>query len=191
MNDSSAQSSPNGLRAGSPRAKKSIAATLAVAALAAAGCQTRDARDEHGEHAPAAVAAAPAGSAAAARVGSAAPAAPGSAAPAAPAGSAGSANRDPQYAADIDALCNSIERADAVGHTAQEQQVMVAMWLGDNIHTAAARAFLVQMQPLVGDAKADALDAERARVGLATCPLAAVWRASASPGGSAERLSAP
>ncbi len=88
------------------------------------------------------------------------------------------ADVDPAYAADIDALCNAVVRSGADKLAPTEQTVTIAMWLGSNLKTAEVRAFLVRVQPLVGNAKADALDAERARAGLATCPLAAIWRAS-------------
>jgi hypothetical protein len=92
---------------------------------------------------------------------------------------------EPAYAADIDALCNAIARSGADKLAPGDQTVTVAMWLGANLKTADARAFLVRTQPLVGNAKADALDAERARAGLTTCPLAAVWRESEAGSGSA------
>ncbi len=60
--------------------------------------------------------------------------------------------------------------------------VTIATWLSANLETPEARAFLVQIQPLEGIPKADALDAEAHRFGLASCPLAAEWRASPRPG---------
>jgi hypothetical protein len=142
MNDSSAQSSPKWLRAGSPRAEKWTATALAVAIAVGAiavggGCGHQDA-----------------------------------------------ITVDPAYAADIDALCNSLERSGADKLQGNDRKVVSAMWLGKNLTSADARTFLVKIQPLVGDAKAQALDAEAKRVGLAACPLAGVWRAPAPGSGS-------
>ena len=87
---------------------------------------------------------------------------------------------DPAYAADIGAICDALHRSNADQLSVSARTVTVAMWLGDNLKTAEARAFLVRTQPLIGDAKASALEAEQARVGLAACPLALAWRAAAA-----------
>jgi hypothetical protein len=44
------------------------------------------------------------------------------------------------------------------------------------LQTPESRQFLIKIQPLVGDAKADALEDEAKRVGLSGCALAAQWR---------------
>jgi hypothetical protein len=160
MNDSWAQSSPFGQRAGRPGAKKSIAVAVLVTLAA---CQTASTDSTPTTQ-------------------------PGSASKPAATKPVPAAAVTPAYTADIEALCNAISRAHAEGLTSQEAQVTVAMWLGDNIHTADARAFLVRIQPLAGDAKADALDVERGRVGLDVCPLAATWR---TPANGSARLSTP
>ncbi len=87
---------------------------------------------------------------------------------------------DPAYAADIGAICDALHRSNADQLSVSARTVTVAMWLGDNLKTAEARAFLVRTQPLIGDAKAAALEAEQAKVGLAACPLALAWRAAAT-----------
>jgi hypothetical protein len=80
------------------------------------------------------------------------------------------------YAKDIDALCDSVARSGADKIEPDARQLTIANWLGANLQTPESRKFLVRIQPLVGDAKANALEAEAKRVGLAGCALAAEWR---------------
>jgi hypothetical protein len=80
------------------------------------------------------------------------------------------------YRADVDNLCDVLKRSGADQLTAGEQPPVIAMWLGPNIKTAAGHNFLVTIAPLQGTVKADALEAEAKRVGIASCPLAAEWR---------------
>jgi hypothetical protein len=99
------------------------------------------------------------------------------------AGSAGSAGGSPtgpiaaDYRLDIENLCDVMKRSGADQLSPSERNPTIAMWLGPNIKTQAAHTFLVQIQPLQGADKANALDAEATRVGLASCALAAEWRA--------------
>jgi hypothetical protein len=78
------------------------------------------------------------------------------------------------YTADIEKLCNVIQLSGAPDDDAQT--LTTANWLAANLTTAESRKFLVSIQPLVGPAKADALDAEAKRVGLVGCALSALWR---------------
>jgi hypothetical protein len=94
---------------------------------------------------------------------------------AAPAPAAPAAATAP-YAKDIDNLCNAVARSKSDQFPAGERAVPIAMWLGDTLKTDEARAFLVRIQPLNGEAKARALDDEARRVGLSGCPLSAEWR---------------
>jgi hypothetical protein len=80
------------------------------------------------------------------------------------------------YRADIDNLCDVLKRSGADQLTPGEQQPVIAMWLGPNIKTTPGHNFLVTIAPLQGAAKADALEVEAKRVGIANCPLAAQWR---------------
>jgi hypothetical protein len=80
------------------------------------------------------------------------------------------------YKADINSLCDAIRLSGAESKPKDEQWTVVAMWLGPAIKTNEGREFLVAIQPLQGEAKALALETEAKRVGLATCPLATVWR---------------
>jgi hypothetical protein len=80
------------------------------------------------------------------------------------------------YKADIDNLCNVLERSGADKLSPGEQQPVIAMWLGPNIKTKAGHDFLISIAPAQGVAKADALDGEAKRVGIANCRLAAEWR---------------
>jgi hypothetical protein len=80
------------------------------------------------------------------------------------------------YRADIENLCDAMVRSGATQRPADEHTLVVATWLGSNLQTEEAHQYLVQIQPLTGDAKAAALEAEAQRVGLARCALADVWR---------------
>lgn len=80
------------------------------------------------------------------------------------------------YKSDIDKLCNVVERAGATGLAEYDKIYVTSQWLPQNLETEDSRKFLIRIQPLQGAPKADALDAEAKRVGLASCPLAADWR---------------
>ncbi len=81
------------------------------------------------------------------------------------------------YRADIEALCDVIARSNSSDLQGANRRYQVAVWLGANLHTDEARAFLAKIQPLQGAAKADALDDEARKVGLSNCTLAGEWRA--------------
>ena len=80
------------------------------------------------------------------------------------------------YAKDIEAL---VRGHDPVGRRqdSDARTLTIANWLAANLTTPESRKFLVQIQPLAGEAKAQALETEAKRVGLAGCALAAEWRA--------------
>jgi hypothetical protein len=78
------------------------------------------------------------------------------------------------YAGDIEKLCDVIRLSGAPDDDAQT--LTTANWLAANLTTQESRKFLISIQPLVGGAKADALDAEAKRVGLPGCALSALWR---------------
>jgi hypothetical protein len=79
-----------------------------------------------------------------------------------------------EYAADIGALCDCIARSGAADD--DSRTLTIANWLAANLKTAESRKFLVQIQPLGGEAKARALEDEAHRVGLPACALATEWR---------------
>jgi hypothetical protein len=123
-----------------------------------------------------------------------APAAPAPAAPPAPAPAASApapspdpaptAPADPApgappkaYAGDIQKLCDVVRLSGAETESPDDRRLPIATWLAANLTTAESRQFLARIQPLGGVDKADALDAEARRVGLAGCALAAEWRA--------------
>lgn len=81
------------------------------------------------------------------------------------------------YANDIAALCDSVVRSGADKVDEDARALTIANWLGANLKSPDSRQFLVKIQPLVGEAKATALDTEAKRVGLSGCALAAEWRA--------------
>ena len=81
------------------------------------------------------------------------------------------------YAKDIEALCDVIARSNAPDD--DSRMLLIANWLAANLTTPESRHFLIKIQPLVGDQKAAALDAEAKRVGVAKCALADVWRTPA------------
>lgn len=80
------------------------------------------------------------------------------------------------YAGDIAKICDVVVRSGAAQLAGPDRMYATATWLAANLETAEARAFLARIQPLEGAAKADALDGEARRVGLATCTLAGDWR---------------
>jgi hypothetical protein len=84
------------------------------------------------------------------------------------------------YRGDIGALCDVMKQSGADQQPADARQAIVAMWLGPHITTDDGRNFLIAIQPLRGEAKAQALESEARRVGLGGCPLANEWRGSAS-----------
>jgi hypothetical protein len=102
-------------------------------------------------------------------------------APPAPAGDPVGVGAGSAYAADMENLCNVVERSGAGSAHPNDRAYLVATWLGTRLTTQDARKFLAQIQPLDGDAKATALETEAKRVGLAGCPLAAEWRKPKTP----------
>ncbi len=85
-----------------------------------------------------------------------------------------------EYANDIAALCDSVARSGADKVDEDARTLTIANYLGANLKTAESRQFLVQIQPLVGEPKATALENEAKRVGLPGCALAAEWRTPAT-----------
>jgi hypothetical protein len=81
-----------------------------------------------------------------------------------------------EYREDITSLCDVVHLSEADKLPPEERMPSIAMWLGPHIKTPEGHDFLVSIQPLVGEAKAQALEAEARRVGLAGCALAAEWR---------------
>jgi hypothetical protein len=84
------------------------------------------------------------------------------------------------YRLDIENLCDAVVRSGADQRPAAEHPLLIARWLGDHLQTDEAHQYLVQIQPLIGEAKAQALEAEAQRVGLPRCALADQWRVPAS-----------
>ncbi len=85
-------------------------------------------------------------------------------------------NVDAAYTGDIEKLCDVVARSGSTDLDQNDRVFKIATWLGTNLETGDARKFLAKIQPLKGAAKADALDAEAKRVGIASCALAAEWR---------------
>lgn len=128
-----------------------------AALLVAVGCQNKDTGTK---------ASAPTGSA---------PVAP--AAPTAPV----TTRSDEPYKNDVSKVCNVVELAGATEHASSDRAYLVATYLGKNLQTSDAQKWLASIQHLNGNAKADALEQEARRVGLASCALAAEWRSPPSP----------
>jgi hypothetical protein len=80
------------------------------------------------------------------------------------------------YAGDIQKLCDVVQLSGVAGNPAEDRRLPIANWLAANLTTGESRQFLARIQPLVGNDKADALEAEARRVGLPGCALAAEWR---------------
>jgi len=85
------------------------------------------------------------------------------------------------YRSDIENLCDAVVRSGADQLPAGEHALAIAGWLGTHLQTQEAHKYLVRIQPLVGEPKAAALEAEARRVGLPSCALAAEWRVAAPP----------
>jgi len=95
-------------------------------------------------------------------------------------GSAGPPVSEP-YRSDIENLCDSIARSGADQLRAGERALTIASWLAANFQTEEAHAYMARIQPLTGEPKAAALEAEARRVGLPGCALAAEWRNAPPP----------
>jgi hypothetical protein len=91
-------------------------------------------------------------------------------------GAAPKAEVNEAYRADIANLCDVVHLSEADKLPPGDRAPTIAMWLGPHIKTAEGRDFLVTIQPLVGESKAQALETEARRVGLPSCALAAEWR---------------
>lgn len=86
------------------------------------------------------------------------------------------ARADQTYADDIKRLCDSMSLSGADKLEKLERVAPHSKWLGENLQTRDAQQFLVRIQPLKGEAKASALEAEAQRLGLSGCALAAEFR---------------
>jgi len=88
------------------------------------------------------------------------------------------------YRADIENLCDVIVKSGADRLDPSERPLVIANWLAAHFQTSEAHDYLIRIQPLTGEPKAAALDAEATRVGLPRCALAAEWRVPGQPGGT-------
>jgi hypothetical protein len=91
--------------------------------------------------------------------------------------SAGSGAVSEAYREDIARLCDVLAQSGADQLPAGERALTIATWLAGHLTTPEAHEYLVRIQPLTGEPKAAALEAEARRAGLAGCALAAEWRA--------------
>ena len=73
------------------------------------------------------------------------------------------------YTSDIENLCDAVVRSGADQLPAGERPLAIAQWLGAHLQTDDAHQYLVKIQPLEGEAKAAALEAEAQRIGLPGC----------------------
>jgi len=80
------------------------------------------------------------------------------------------------YRSDMESLCDVVTRSGAAQMPANDRTLTTAQWLAANLKTQDARNYLVSIQPLTGEPKAAALEAEAKRAGLARCALADEWR---------------
>jgi len=88
------------------------------------------------------------------------------------------------YRTDIENLCDVIVKSGADRMEPAERPLVIANWLAAHFQTSEAHEYLIRIQPLTGEPKAAALEAEATRVGLPRCALAAAWRGPGQPGGS-------
>jgi hypothetical protein len=84
------------------------------------------------------------------------------------------------YTQDFERLCNAEQLSGALDQPEEARTLMVAQWLGKHLETSQVHDFLVHIQRLGAADKADVLDGEAKRLGLASCPLSAVWKAEAA-----------
>jgi hypothetical protein len=85
-----------------------------------------------------------------------------------------------QYRSDIASLCDVVARSGADRLEAGGRAFTTATWLAANLKTQESRDYMIRIQPLTGEPKAAALEAEARRVGLEGCALAHEWRAAAA-----------
>ena len=83
------------------------------------------------------------------------------------------------YRSDIENLCDAVVRSGADQLPVGERALAIANWLAAHLQTQEAHDYLIRIQPLTGEPKAAALEAEARRAGLSQCALAAEWRAAA------------
>ena len=82
------------------------------------------------------------------------------------------------YRADITTLCDVVHLSGADTGPPDERWMRTSMWLPSHLKTEDAHTFLVDIQPLANEQKAQALEAEAHRVGLQGCALATELRKS-------------
>src|SRR5690349_6635034 len=80
--------------------------------------------------------------------------------------SPGTAQVSPAYRDDIARLCDVVVQSGADRVPPGERALPIASWLGAHLETQEAREYVARIQPLTGEPKAAALDAEARRVGL-------------------------
>src|SRR5690349_13918272 len=80
------------------------------------------------------------------------------------------------YGRDMEKLCNAVKYSGADQASDDTRSILVARWLGKNLETNKMHQFLVKIQPMGPDEKAQALDDEARSVGLGECPLAREWK---------------
>jgi hypothetical protein len=80
--------------------------------------------------------------------------------------------------ADLEQICNAIERSGAGKLEAADRAYMMASWLGANVRSDEGHRFLQDFARLGTDkaARRKLLEDTAARVGLARCPLVDEWR---------------
>ncbi len=83
---------------------------------------------------------------------------------------------DPPYTEDFRKLCDSMSLSGADKMEKLERVGPHAKWLAENLTTKDAQTFLINMNQLPKEQRADALEAEAKRVGLPGCALAAEFR---------------
>jgi hypothetical protein len=93
-----------------------------------------------------------------------------------PAAKPAPAAADQTYTEDIQRICDSMSLSGADKMAKLERVAPHSKWLGENVKTKEAQKFLISTQPLQGEAKAAAFEAEAKRVGLPGCALAAEFR---------------
>lgn len=84
------------------------------------------------------------------------------------------------YARDIDKICHAEERSGALEQPESQRGLVVAQWLGGNIESDGARAFLVRLVQADPARKTALLETESRALGITGCPLARSWSAGSN-----------
>jgi hypothetical protein len=79
------------------------------------------------------------------------------------------------FKADMDNLCNAVERSGALDEDPSTRPIVVAQWLGGVVKTQEMRDFLASVSQMRPTEKAEAMRSRARQAGVAPCPTADTW----------------